>query len=657
MILSGRVVGDRHARFKHRWFGILEVETDDCWRISLYMSGSVAQWFRNGERVDVNVLKGSVKSVLLFDEYELFRFYHDYEDENESEDESGEYENKSGKSSEEQKKPVDGGSNERIKIWPVWEHELKFERKNAFDTKLYTYRLRAREAVYEADYEEIADLEQYHYASQKEFVAVWICEKCHRLIDANTKPLCDRCGTDEHVHILEIKGSTPASRFLIIEQKKKSGYEPRVLAYVRVDPPVPMMHRLLPSGEVVRNIRERVFEESWFSPSFSIEPKTHHETRSGAGSRLPGYEKWHAIETCNTAAARIARVVVHPDYRSDGIGKLAVNLAVTWIRERRIPEMRRGKKLVEVIAQMARFNPFFEKAGFKYLWDTSSGKPVLYLPLTDDAEERIEKFLQTDKYAKHRGKLFISRYGEVEKLSSHIIFENVTKIFSNEIDIKISPEVSEILQAFQVGHRRIQREVLRNLSIRISPGEILCVVGASGAGKTTFLRILACSAMKRKEEKCVPDSGYVKVPDNVRAAVIIPDEFEPEFGDHSIIEHVFRKCGDPYVAVEVLSACGLSDAILYRAKFHELSTGQKERAKLASVFAEKPNLIIIDEFAAHLDPLAAKRVARKVAEMCRKAGITLIVATHRREVKDALAPEKTLHIGYGTYFVRQHHRH
>ncbi|MCD6387599.1 MAG: AAA family ATPase, partial [Methanophagales archaeon] len=111
---------------------------------------------------------------------------------------------------------------------------------------------------------------------------------------------------------------------------------------------------------------------------------------------------------------------------------------------------------------------------------------------------------------------------------------------------------------------------------------------------------------------------------------------------------------DLNMAVEVLNTCGLSDAVLYRAKFKELSTGQKERAKIASLFAEKPNLIIVDEFAAHLDPLLARRIARKVGEMCRNAGITLVVATHRPEVKDALAPDKILHIGYGTYFVNYH---
>jgi ABC-type ATPase with predicted acetyltransferase domain len=109
----------------------------------------------------------------------------------------------------------------------------------------------------------------------------------------------------------------------------------------------------------------------------------------------------------------------------------------------------------------------------------------------------------------------------------------------------------------------------------------------------------------------------------------------------------YKRIGDPAAAVEVLNAVGLSDAIFYRARFDELSTGQKERAKLASLLASKPNLVIIDEFTAHLDRLTAQRVARKLSKIARSAGITLIVSTNRPEVLRALAPDKLILVGYG----------
>jgi energy-coupling factor transporter ATP-binding protein EcfA2 len=150
------------------------------------------------------------------------------------------------------------------------------------------------------------------------------------------------------------------------------------------------------------------------------------------------------------------------------------------------------------------------------------------------------------------------------------------------------------------------------------------------------------------DERYKPTSGRVEAPGNVRLAALLPGELEPEFGSETLLEHMTRKTGDPAVAVEVLNAVGLSDAIFYRARFDELSTGQKERAKLASLLAERPNLLVIDEFTAHLDRLTAQRVARKLGRLVRAAGITAIISTNRPEVLEALAPDKIVLVGYGT---------
>ncbi len=621
MIIRGKVVGSEIPRFKHRWFGILEVEAKGE-RYKLYMSG-VAQWFVTGDDVEIHIKNRPKKgNVLDFDDYELYKFY----------------------------------EGEKIKVWPLWEKKYEAKRFSPLTGELlYIYRIKAREATYESDFEAIAELEQYHYASQKEKVALWRCENGHTF-EANTKQACPVCG-NEKVHILEIKGSTPASRFLILELENREEYEPRILAYVRVDPPIPLMHRRLPNGEIEKNIREKVFPEGWFKPSFwpeRIMKELYEELRKKyprkvARSMLWEKAKWQALRESNTAGARIARVVVHPDYRSDGLGQLSVKASIEWISERRIPEMRKRKHIVETIAQMARFNPFFEKVGFKFLWETASGRPVLFYPLTDEAKEYIEKFLREDPHAPKDGRLWRPSYGKVEPLKEPIVFENVSKVFESELDIKGLPEeIKFLLEAFGVRHRVIQRPVLRNLNFEIKPGEIVVVVGASGAGKTTLIRLLLGAALGYWEEKYRPSSGKIKVPENAKVSALLPGEQEPTFGSESILEHVYRKIGNLNAAVEVLNRSGLSDAVLYRAKFSELSTGQKERAKIASLLAEKPNLLLMDEFAAHLDTLTAMRVAKKVSEILREAGITALIITHRPEVVKALDPDKVLFVGYGT---------
>lgn len=633
MILRGKVVGSEIPRFKHRWFGILEVEAKDE-KYRLYMSG-VAQWFMTGDEVEIHVKeKPKVKNgekILDFDDYELYKFY----------------------------------QGDKIKVWPLWEEEYEAKRYSPLTGELlYTYKIKAREAIYESDFEAIAELEQYHYTSQKEKVALWRCENGH-IFEANTKQKCPICGSED-VHILEIKGSTPASRFLILELENREEYEPRILAYVRVDPPIPLMHRRLPNGEIEKNIREKVFPEDWFHPAFWPERilKELYEDlkkkypKKVARSMLWEKAKWQALRESNTAGARIARVVVHPDYRSDGLGQLSVKAALEWIKERRIPEMRKRKHIVETIAQMARYNPFFEKVGFKFLWETASGRPVLFYPLSEEAKEYIGRFLKEDPYAPKDGKLWRPSYGKVEPLKGSIVFKNVSKVFESELDIKSLPEeIQELLKAFGVRHRVIQRPVLRNLNFEIKPKELIVVVGASGAGKTTLLRLILGAAKGYWEEKYRPTSGEIEVPENIKVSVMIPGEFEPEFGSESILEYVYRKIKDLNAAVEVLNRSGLSDAVLYRAKFSELSTGQKERAKIASLLAEKPNLLLMDEFAAHLDTLTAMRVAKKVSEIIREAGITAMIITHRPEVVKALDPDKVLFVGYGTVRVSKESAH
>lgn len=624
----GKIVGAEMPRFKHRWFGILEVEISNN-VIDLYLSGTIAQWFITGETVEVVVLdkpkRKNNKVVLEFDDYELYKLYEGY----------------------------------KIKVWPVFKKATELPRIDPVTGKtIYSYNLLAREATYESDYEAIAELEQFHYASKKFVVAIWRCERCGNLIRSNTKPICSVCKTDKYVHIFEIRGSTPASRFLLIELLKREPYEPRIVAYVRVDPPIPSMHRRLPDGRIIKNIRDKIFSREWFHPAFwpeLIYKRKLKELKEKYGkaiaiSKLWEEAKWESLKKSNTAAARISRVVVHPDYRSDGLGQAAVRLALEWIEERRIPEMRKRKMLVETIAMMAKYNPFFEKVGFKYLWDTASGRPVLYYPLSREAEEIIDKFLNTDPIAtQHRGKLCVSRYGKVDMLKHSIRFEDVSKVFESVLTLeKINPDLRKVLAAFGVRQRKIQRLVLKNVNLEIKPGEIVVIVGASGAGKTTLLRLIYGAVSKSNIESFLPSSGNVIVPENSRVAVLLPGEIEPEFKDESLIEHIYNKTNDEALAVEILNKAGLSDAVLYRASFSEISTGQKERAKLASLLAEKPNLLLIDEFAAHLDTLTAMRVAQRLSKLAREAGITAIIVTHRIEIIKALAPDKIVFVGYGT---------
>ena len=638
------------ARVPHvgaRWRGGLVVRLETGAEVHLLMPGSIARWFSPGEQVAVLFLEEPERIsgehsrsayVAPRDTYKLWRLY--------------------------------GG--EKVLVWPPWMKESRLERESVYGEKVYEYHVVAREAVTEDDYKEIVGLEQYHYASREEIVAVWKCPLCGVLKESNIQPTCPKDGVP--MKLQEIHGSLPSSRFLVLELVTREPYEPRIVAYVRVDTPIPLMHRRIvkSDGSIVKDtmIREKVFGYDWFHPTFwPISSRKRREllqryrellkfygSRKLARAALGEEVADEALKRANTAAARIARVVVHPDYRGDGLGVLAVKMAVEWVKERRIPEMKKGKHIVETIAQMARYNPFFEKAGFVYMWETYSGRPVLMYPLTDEARAKIEKYLREDVVGRtHKGRLFRPRYGVVERIKGPIILRNVSKVYRSELDVTRLPEdLQSVLKAFGVERRIVERYVLKDVNLRVEPGEIILVVGASGAGKTTLLRMIIGAATKVDDERYKPSSGSIEVPENAKIAYLLPGEHEPKFGEETLLEHMTSKLGDAGAAVEILNAVGLSDAVFYRARFTELSTGQKERAKLASLLAEKPNLLIIDEFTAHLDKLTAQRVARRLGKLARQVGLTMIVSTNRPEVIAALAPDKVVLVGYGTASVVEH---
>ncbi|WP_173391737.1 GNAT family N-acetyltransferase [Aeropyrum camini] len=635
---KARVAGRRVPRVGWRWLGGLTVEHEGR-NLHLLMTGSIARWFPLGELVEVELREEpeDIGGVMVAprESYRLWRVYR---------------------------------GEEKVLVWPVWSRVVSVEREAVLGRSVYSYRLLAREAYTEDDYKEIVGLEQYHYASKEEIVAIWKCPVCGAYVESNIQP---ECPTDRvPMKLQEIRGSLPSSRFMVIELLDRKPYEPKIVGYVRVDTPIPLMHRRVPRPdggfEVEKMIREKVFPKDWFHPTFW--PVDHRDRRSLLArfrelARLYGSRRIaraavgeeiadEALARANTAAARIARVVVHPDYRGDGLGVASVRLALEWIRERRIPEMKRAKHVVETIAQMARYNPFFERAGFKYMWDTASGRPVLMYPLSDRAKRIIEEFLSSDPVARsHGGVLYRPRYKAGEKLSGPVSLSGVTKSYRSTLDIERLPEeLQEVLRAFGAERRVVERYVLKDVNITVNPSTVAAVVGASGAGKTTLLRMILGKALGIESDNYSPDRGEVAVPSNVKAAALLPGEIEPSFGSETLLEHVASKLGDPGAAVEVLSSVGLGDAIFFRASFRELSTGQKERAKLASLLAERPNLLVIDEFMAHLDPLTARRIARKLGRLARGQGITLIVSTNRPEILDALQPDTVILVGYGSAF-------
>ena len=181
--------------------------------------------------------------------------------------------------------------------------------------------------------------------------------------------------------------------------------------------------------------------------------------------------------------------------------------------------------------------------------------------------------------------------------------------------------------------------VLKNLNFNINEGEFLAVIGHNGSGKSTFAKILnglleptagdvLVDGLSVKDKKAVNEIrkkvGVVfQNPDNQIVASIVEDDVA--FGP----ENIGVKREEIGERIEyALSAVKMQE---FRKRTpSRLSGGQKQRIAIAGVLAIKPNVLVLDESTAMLDPRGRKEVI-KIAKELNQKGMTVVLITHYME--------------------------
>ena len=178
--------------------------------------------------------------------------------------------------------------------------------------------------------------------------------------------------------------------------------------------------------------------------------------------------------------------------------------------------------------------------------------------------------------------------------------------------------------------------VISNLNLSVEKGEFLCVLGENGSGKSTLARLinglLACNegevkvfnmstANKNDLYEIRKNVGMVfQNPDNQMVATIVEDDIA--FGPENI------GVSPKEIGERISFALHVTDMEKYR--YHQgqkLSGGQKQRIAIAGALAIKPQILILDEATAMLDPNGRSEVLEVVKKL-NEDGITVIAITH-----------------------------
>lgn len=203
--------------------------------------------------------------------------------------------------------------------------------------------------------------------------------------------------------------------------------------------------------------------------------------------------------------------------------------------------------------------------------------------------------------------------------------------------------MSALLQVLEVSRQfgGADRAALDDVSFEVGEGELLTLIGASGSGKTSLLRIIAGLE--------TADSGSVRLGEtllNRGSRILVPPERRQVgfvFQNHALFPHLSvrenvgfglnRGQDSRHRVAQMLDMVGLSE--LGDRYPHQLSGGERQRIALARALAPQPRLLLMDEPFSSLDRALRNELRGETQRMLLQAGATTLFVTHDPE--DALA--------------------
>lgn len=187
-----------------------------------------------------------------------------------------------------------------------------------------------------------------------------------------------------------------------------------------------------------------------------------------------------------------------------------------------------------------------------------------------------------------------------------------------------------------------QIQALKDINLEISDGQFIGIIGHTGSGKSTLTQLLngllrATSGNIYVDGEDIYDENYNMRALRSKVGLVF------QYPDHQLFETTNFEdvCFGPknqgldrreaeLRAYEALRSVGFPEELFYQPPF-DLSGGQKRRVAIAGVLAMKPDVLILDEPTAGLDPAGRDEILGLVARMHRELGITIILVSHSME--------------------------
>ena len=207
----------------------------------------------------------------------------------------------------------------------------------------------------------------------------------------------------------------------------------------------------------------------------------------------------------------------------------------------------------------------------------------------------------------------------------------------------------EILKVEHLSKFYDERQVLYNINFSLKKGEVLTLLGPSGSGKSTLLRTLngledyKNGSIYFHEKKIDPSPKEWQI---LRQKIGMVFQSYDLFPNLTVIENVLlapvkvQKRDENEVkeeAIKLLKQVGLEQYL--NAYPRELSGGQKQRVAIVRALAMKPEIMLLDEITASLDPEMVRGIEEIVELLSKRNHMTMIIVTHQMNFASRIADE------------------